>query len=175
MFQLLFKYPSAVFRRGQFVLLGNWPAWLLVLVVGAAVVGVALLIRWRLQNAAPEVRNWRAWAIWGMQSGFLAAVLFLLWQPAIIVAELSPQQNIIAVVVDDSRSMSIADGDGRTREALAVAALEGGVLAGLEQRFQTRVYRLGGELTRVQGPEEIAPVEPSTRIGENLKRLATET
>src|SRR6516162_5515096 len=175
MFQLLFKYPSAVFRRGQFVLLGSWPAWLLVLVVGAAVVGVALLIRWRLQNAAPEVRNWRAWAIWGMQSGFLAAVLFLLWQPAIIVAELSPQQNIIAVVVDDSRSMSIADGDGRTREALAVAALEGGVLAGLEQRFQTRVYRLGGELTRVQGPEEIAPVEPSTRIGENLKRLATET
>ena len=175
MFELLFKYPSAVFRKGQFVLLGKWPAWLLVLVTGAAVVGLALLIRWRLQNAAPEVRNWRAWAVWGMQSAFLALVLFLLWQPAIIVAELSSQQNIIAVVVDDSRSMSIADSDGRTREALAVAALEGGVLAGLRQRFQTRLYRLGSELTRVEGPEEIAPVEPATRIGDNLKRLATET
>ena len=175
MFELLFKYPSAVFRKGQFVLLGKWPAWLLVVVTGAAVVGLALLIRWRLQNAAPEVRNWRAWTVWGMQSAFLALVLFLLWQPAIIVAELSSQQNIIAVVVDDSRSMSIADSDGRPREAVAVAALEGGVLAGLRQRFQTRVYRLGRELTRVEGPEEIAPVEPATRIGDNLKRLATET
>ena len=175
MFELLFKYPSAVFRKGQFVLLGKWPAWLLVVVSGAAVVGLALLIRWRLQNAAPEVRNWRAWAVWGMQSAFLALVLFLLWQPAIIVAELSSQQNIIAVVVDDSHSMSIADSDGRTREAVAVAALEGGVLAGLRQRFQTRLYRLGSELTRVDGPREIAPVEPATRIGDNLKRLATET
>ncbi|HKD70719.1 MAG TPA: glutamine amidotransferase [Candidatus Acidoferrum sp.] len=175
MFELLFKYPSAVFRKGQFVLLGKWPAWLLVVVTGAAVVGLALLIRWRLQNAAPEVRNWRAWAVWGMQSAFLALVLFLLWQPAIIVAELSSQQNIIAVVVDDSRSMSIADSDGRTREAVAVAALEGGVLAGLRQRFQTRLYRLGSELTRVEGPREIAAVEPATRIGDNLKRLATET
>ena len=175
MFELLFKYPSAVFRKGQFVLLGKWPAWLLVVVIAAAVVGLALLIRHRLQNAAPEVRNWRAWAVWGMQSAFLALVLFLLWQPAIIVGELSSQQNIIAVVVDDSRSMSIADSDDRTREALAVAALEGGVLAGLGQRFQTRLYRLGSELTRVEGPREIAPVEPATRIGDNLKQLAAET
>src|SRR5215469_527366 len=150
MFELLFKYPSAVFRKGQFVLLAKWPAWLLVVVTGAAAVGLALLIRWRLQNAAPEVRNWRAWTVWGMQSAFLALVLFLLWQPAMIVAELNSQQNIIAVVVDDSRSMSIADSDGRSREAVAVAALEGGVLAGLRQRFQTRLYRLGSELTRVE-------------------------
>jgi hypothetical protein len=175
MFELLFKYPIAVFRKGQFVLLGKWPAWLLLLLTGAAVVGVALLLRWRLGNAAAEVRNWRASAVWAMQSAFLALVLLLLWQPAIIVAELSSQQNIIAVVVDDSRSMSIADGDGGTREALAVAALEGGVLAGLRQRFQTRVYRLGRDLTRAEGLEEIAPIEPATRIGDNLKRLATET
>ena len=58
-------------------------------------------------------------------------------------AELSSQQNIIAVVVDDSRSMGIADSDGKTREAAALAALNGGVLAGLQKRFQTRLYRLG--------------------------------
>jgi hypothetical protein len=175
MFQFFFKYPSAVFRKGQFVVLGKWPAWLLVVVIGAAIAWLAVLIRWRLRNAAPEVRNWRAWTIWGMQSAFVALVLVLLWQPAIIVAELTSQQNIIAVVVDDSRSMGIADADGTTREAKAVAALEGGVLAGLQQRFQTRVYRLGSELRRVEGSEGIAPVEPATRISDNLKQLATET
>jgi len=71
--------------------------------------------------------------------------------------------------------MSIADSGGKTREAAAVAALEGGVLAGLRQRFQTRLYRLGRDLTPSDGPREIMPVEPATRIGENLKRLATET
>jgi uncharacterized membrane protein len=175
MFQYLFKYPSAVFRKGQFVLLGKWPGWLLVVVIVTAAVGLALLIRWKLRSATAEVRNWRAWVIWGIQSAFVALVLFLLWQPAILVAELSSQQNIIAVVVDDSRSMGIADSEGKTREAAAVAALEGGVLAGLRQRFQTRLYRLGRELTPSNEPREIAPVEPATRIGDNLKRLATET
>ena len=175
MFQFLFKYPGAVFQKGQFVLLGTWPGWLLVVAMVAAAVGLALLILWKLRNAAPEVRNWRAWVIWGIQSAFVALVLFLLWQPAILVAELSSQQNIIAVVVDDSRSMSIADSQGKTREAAAVAALEGGVLAGLRQRFQTRLYRLGRELTPADGPREITPVEPATRIGDNLKRLAPET
>jgi len=175
MFQFLFKYPSTVFRKGQFVLLGKWPGWLLVVVIVTAAVGLALLIRWKLRNATPEVRNWRAWVIWGIQSAFVALVLFLLWQPAILVAELSSQQNIIAVVVDDSRSMGIADSEGKAREAAAVAALEGGVLAGLRQRFQTRLYRLGRELTPSSEPREIAPVEPATRIGDNLKRLATET
>jgi len=136
MFQFLFKYPSAAFRKGQFVLLGKWPGWLLVAAIVAAAMGLALLIRWKLRNAAPEVRNWRAWVIWGTQSAFVVLVLLLLWQPAILVAELSSQQNIIAVVMDDSRSMSIADSGGKTREAAAVAALEGGVLTGLRQRFK---------------------------------------
>ena len=88
-----------------------------------------------------------------MQSALIALVLLLLWQPAMLIAELSSQQNIIAVVVDDSRSMSIADSAGKTREAAAIAALEGGLLAGLRKRFQTRIYRLGSQLTPVESTE----------------------
>ena len=76
-----------------------------------------------------------------------------------VVGELSSQQNIIAVVVDDSRSMSIADSDGKTREAAALAALEGGVLTGLQKRFQTRIYRLGSKLDASISIQSIAPVE----------------
>jgi len=152
MFQLLFKYPEAVFSKGRFVLLGAWPRWLLVLSMVLAASGLAWLLRSRLGDAVPELRNWRAWAIWALQSAFVALVLLLLWQPAMVIAELSSGQNIIAVVVDDSRSMAIADSDGRTREAAAVGALEGGVLRGLEQRFEPRVYRVGSRLTRVAGP-----------------------
>ena len=175
MFQFLFKYPLPVFTKGRFVLLAGWPVWALAVLIAAAAGGLALLIRWRLRRATPELRSWRGWLIWALQSALVALVLFLLWQPAMLVSELNSQQNIIAVVVDDSRSMRIADSGGKTREASAIAALEDGVLAGLQKRFQTRVYRLGSALTRVDRPREIAPVEAATHMSDGLKQLATET
>ena len=36
MFEFLFKYPGAVFHRGQFVLLAPWPLWILALGILAA-------------------------------------------------------------------------------------------------------------------------------------------
>jgi len=175
MFQFLFRYPSPVFTKGRFVLLGAWPAWLLPVFILIAAAGIALLIRGRLRDAAPKLKGWRAWVIWAMQSALVALILLLLWEPAITVSELNSQQNIIAVVVDDSRSMGIADSDGKTREAAALAALGGGLLAGLKKRFQIRVYRLGNGLTRVNNLQEIAPVEPATHIGDGLKQLVTTT
>src|SRR6202045_4189720 len=175
MFQFLFKYPTPVFAKGRFLFLAGWPAWLLPVMIGAAVAGLVLLIRWRLRGALPGLRSWRGRIICALQSAFVSLVLFLLWQPAIIVAELSSQQNIIAVVVDDSRSMAIADSEGNKREDAAVAALDSGVLAGLQQRFQTRIYRLGAGIIQIDGLQGIAPVEPATRIGDSLKQLVVET
>jgi hypothetical protein len=91
------------------------------------------------------------------------------------IGELNSQQNIIAVVVDDSRSMATADSDGRTREAAAVAALDGGVLAGLEKRFQTRVYRIDSELKRQEGTKGLAPTGTATHLDDGLKQLVAET
>jgi uncharacterized membrane protein len=175
MFQFLFKYPMPVFTRGRFVLLSGWPAWLLALVIIAVSVGLALLIRRRSREASPKLRGWRAWVIWGMQSGLLALLLFLLWQPAITIGELSSQQNIIAVVVDNSRSMSVEDVGGRTREAAALGALKGGVLTGLEKRFQTRLYRIGRELRRANSLEEICAEGPATHFDNGLKQLLADT
>ena len=175
MFAFFFKYPLSGFLKGRLVLLSEWPAWLLVALILAAAAGLALLIRWRLREAAPKLRTWRAWVIWAMQSALVALILLLLWQPALTVAELSSQQNVIAVVVDDSQSMAIPDTDGKPREQQAVAALEGGLLAGLAKRFQTRVYRLDSTLGRVDGTRSIAPAGKATHLGDGLRQLAQET
>ena len=175
MFLFLFKYPGPVFLKGRFVLLSAWPAWLLPVLILVALSSLALVIRWRLAEAAPELKNWRVLVIWAMQSGLVTLILVLLWQPAMTVSELNSQQNIIAVVIDDSRSMSLADENGRTRESAALAALQGGVLSGLQQLFQTRVYRLGAEIKRIDSLKAISPVEPATRIEAGLKQLVEET
>ena len=175
MFQFLFKYPLPVFTRGRYVLLSAWPAWLLLVFIVMAFAGLALLIRRRSREAAPKLRGWRGWVIWALQAGTLALLLLLLWQPAITIGELSSQQNIIAVVVDDSRSMSMDDVSGRTREAAALGGLKGGVLAGLEKRFQTRLYRIGRELRRANSLEEICAEGPATHFDDGLKQLLADT
>src|ERR1035437_3889886 len=204
MFEFFFKYPIPVFTKGKLILLGAWPGWVLVLLIVVFAGGLAWLIWRQLPDAAPRVRNshpseqsspgtpaWRAWAVWGLEAATVMLLLLLLWEPAITVAELKSEQNIIAVLVDDSRSMAIADAgaDGRTtREAAAVKTLEDGVLAGLAKKFQTRVYRLDGGLTRLAAAEGkqdetqlgglvtgAGPSAAATHINAGLRQLVVET
>jgi uncharacterized membrane protein len=174
MFEFFFKYPRSVYARGQFALLAAWPKWVLVVLILIAGIALAWLIRSRMAQAAPVMRGWRAWLVWSLQTLLAAVLLVLLWQPAITVAELKPQQNIIAVLVDDSRSMGISE-NGVTRQAQAVKALENGVLASLNRSFQTRLYRVDSVPARIDSLQELKPNVPSTRIGDSLKQLSEET
>jgi uncharacterized membrane protein len=137
-------------------------------------VALAFLIRSRLSQAAPVMRGWRVWVIWSLQTLLAAILLMLLWQPAITIAELKPQQNIIAVLVDDSRSMGIAE-DGVTRQSQAVQALQNGVLASLNRGFQTRLYRVDDVPVRIDNLKDLKSTAPSTRLGDSLKQLSEET
>jgi uncharacterized membrane protein len=179
MFQYFFKYPMPVFSKGKFVLLGAWPGWLLLLLIVACAAGLAVIIWSRLPAAAAaHISKWRGGAIWLLQSLLIATVLVLLWQPAITVAELAPQQNVIAVVLDDSRSMAIADSgsDGKTpREAAAQKALEDGVLAGLQKKFQTRLYRLDTRVAQAAALKDIQPAAPATHLNDSLRQLTSDT
>ena len=177
MFEFFFKYPIPVFTKGKFLLLGAWPGWLLALLTVLSAAGLAWLIWRQLPRAAPRLRNWRAWLIWGLEAAMIALLLLLLWEPAIAVSELKSQQNIIAVLVDDSRSMSIADAgaDGATaRETAAVQAL-GRLLPGLEKKFQTRTYRLDSTLTRMEKPGQWHADAAATHINAGLRQLVAET
>jgi uncharacterized membrane protein len=177
MFEFFFKYPIPVFTKGKFILLGAWPGWLLVLLIFLSAGGLAWLIWRQLPEAAPRVRNWRAWLIWGLEAAMVALVLLLLWEPAVTVAELKSQQNIIAVLLDDSRSMSIADEGTNgmtTRETAAVQAL-GKVLPPLDKKFQTRTYRLDSTLTRMEKPDQWHADAAATHINAGLRQLVAET
>ncbi len=174
MFEFLFKYPRSVYSLGHFALLGAWPAWMLALLILVAAGALAWLIRSRLSQAAPVMHGWRVWVIWSLQTLLAAILLVLLWQPAITIAELKPQENIIAVLVDDSRSMGISE-DGSTRQAQAVKALQDGVLASLNRRFQTRLYRVDDVPARIDSLKDLKASAPSTRIGDSLKQLSEET
>ena len=93
MFQFLFKYSPAVFARSNFVLLGSWPVWSLILAIVAAVGVLGYITWWRPERRAPGLTRRRTAILWGLQSALVALILLLLWQPAIRVSTLTPQQN----------------------------------------------------------------------------------
>jgi uncharacterized membrane protein len=178
MFEFLFKYPPEVFSKGSFVLLGAWPRWILVVLVIAA----AALLAWPLwkkrKSLVPSLRGARAVVLWALETGLAALLLLLLWQPAISVAALKPQQNIVAVVVDDSRSMAIKDAGssmntGRLEDAKRI--LNDGLLRNLSARFQVRLYRMSSDVSRVNGLHQLSAAGPATRIGPGLNQLAAES
>lgn len=173
MFQLVFKYPASVFSKGSFVLLGSWPKWALLAAIATAAGLLAWMMWQRRAQLATSMRGVRAVILWSLNSALLALLLLLLWEPAISVTELKPQQNIVAVVVDDSESMSLKDtGDSRQQEALKL--LNSGLLKSLAKRFQVRLYRLGAGIDRIQDPNQLCATQPATQIGKGLRQVADE-
>ena len=177
MFELLFKYPAAVFSRGTFVLLSGWPMWVLGAVLLAAAAGLAWMV-WRPDSRTSQaggrsrrMGGWRAAFVWLMQTAMAALLLFLLWHPALSVATLKPQQNIVAVVVDDSGSMALADEAGVTRKDAALHVLNSSLVKDLQGKFQVRLYRMSDHLERIENLDKVTAQGSATHIGESLKQV----
>ena len=173
MFEFLFKYSPATFSKGKFVFLSPWPLWLLALAVLAA--GAALF--WHMRRNRGLLTGARPIAIWLLETALIALVLLMLWHPAISIATLRPQQNVVTVLLDDSRSMGIVE-DGKSRLDAAKDLLTRDLSPSLSKKFQVRLYRFGKDLQRVDRPEtqlaSIAPDENATRIGESLNQAMSE-
>jgi uncharacterized membrane protein len=174
MFEFLFKYPSTVFSKGTFVLLGQWPLWILIAAFVASILGLGWTIWRRRRAVAPTMRGPRTAAVWVLQSLLVCLLLFLLWQPALSIATLRPQQNIVAVVIDDSKSMATKD-DGQSRHDQVLSTLNGGLIKSLQSKFQVRLYRLGEHVQRLDKLEQLNASAPATHIGDNLKEVLADS
>ena len=169
MFQFFFKYPSNVFAKGKFVLLSPWPVWLMVLLLVLAAAGLL----WNIRQRRGVLSTARSTLIWLAQTALIAIILLMLWHPAISVARLRPQQNVVAVLVNRSRSMGIAD-DGKPRLQSAKEVLYTDLLPELGKKFQVRMYGFGKDATRIDQPQNLVADDNATRIGDSLKHIAAE-
>ena len=169
MFELLFKYPPAIFAKGKLVLLSPWPLWALFAVLAVAAAG----LYWHMRQRPSAVSNLRSVFIWLAQTLILALVLFMLWHPAISVARLRPQQNVVAVLIDHSRSMGLVE-DGKPRLKSAEDLLGSDLLPELRKKFQIRTYEFGRDAVRVEQATNLKADDNATRIGDSLKHIAAE-
>ena len=149
--------------------LGGWPLWILILAIAAA----AAFFGWMLLRRAGDarVRGAKSVAVWLLQTALASLLLLMLWHPALSVATLRPQQNIVAVVVDDSSSMGVDDAGNGSRRGAALNVLNSGLLENLQKRFQVRLYKFSDQLDRITKLDGLNSSGQSTHIGDSLKQV----
>jgi len=166
-FRLLFNYRPVVFQQGDFRFVPTTGSYVAVVLVAAAIaITVVTYRRTRSQGAAHH----RAVLV-GIRLVTLMLVLFCLFRPVLVVKAAVPQQNFLGVLVDDSRSMQIADVDGKARSAFATqhfASPDADVLKTLSSRFVLRSFRFSSSAQRLAAPSELAFAGAQTKIGAAL-------
>ena len=170
MFEFLFSYPLAAYRKGDFLYATGWPVWLLILLIVAAVAGLV----WHVRSKPGRLDRGKQVTLIALQSAMAALALFILWQPAIALRALRNQQNVVSILLDTSRSMAIGEGE-QSRLQQAVAALNDGVLEALGEKFRVRIYGFTGTADRLESLEEIPPPGQSTRLGESVAGVLRES
>jgi len=165
-FEFLFKYRPLLFERGDVAFGGPWQVPLAMVLLGALIV----VLGYRRPG---QTRRVERLGLAGLRLGALAVLAFALSRPTLVVPTVVPQQNFLGVLIDDSRSMQVADQDGQGRGVVAagLVAPDGEVLHRLEQQFKVRMYRFSATAERIGSAAELSFAGGSTRLGAALERV----
>src|SRR5437868_5027588 len=142
---------------------------------GAAVAAVVVTLGTYRGLAAVERRRDRAVLI-GLRLLALAVLLVCLFRPMLILKAAVPQQNFLGVLVDDSRSMAIADRDGQPRSAFVQQQLgaHAPLLNALSQKFVVRFFSFSSASDRIASTTDMKFAGTATRLGQALDRARDE-
>lgn len=165
MFELLFTHPLWAYRTGVFALASAWPRELLVLLILAAIAAIAFTLQLRRQLGAPKLIG-----LGLLQSAFAAVLLVLIWRPVLNVERVRDRENILAVALDASASMSYGE-EGASRLEQAVNALQEGSLARMEDAFEVRLFHFAQAATPAESIELRPEPGTQTRIGDALTQI----
>ena len=105
LFRFFFDYRPVIFQQGEFRLAPSTGSYVAAAIAVAAI--AATVLTYRAVAARGRVRDRIVLAVLRMAT--LALVLFCLFRPVLVVKAAVPQQNFLGVLIDDSRSMQIAD------------------------------------------------------------------
>ncbi|MGH9318602.1 MAG: glutamine amidotransferase [Vicinamibacteria bacterium] len=173
LFEFLFKYRPLVYERGDFSLGLSWPF----VVAGVAGIAVAVPTILRYRDVKGKATPRDRLVLTGLRASALALVLFCLFQPALVLSTVVPQRSFVGILLDDSRSMQIADVDGEARGAFIQETFgaEGSQLSqALSEKFMLRFFRFSDSADRLPDPAALGFSGPRTEIGRALEQSLDE-
>ena len=173
LFEFLFKYRPVVFEKGRFAFAAG-PATYIVIAIALAVAVPALIAYARLRmRGGPRDRA----VLLALRLAGLAIVVVALMHPILVVSEAVPQRNVVGVLVDDSRSMRIADLNGTTRADAVrhlLGARDSSLYRALADKFVVRLFRFSGNGERVAQLGDLSYDGVRTQLGPALEAARQE-
>ncbi|MEQ1760977.1 MAG: glutamine amidotransferase [Vicinamibacterales bacterium] len=167
LFQALFSYRPVVFQQGE--LRFNLTTGTLVAAALAVGLMVAAVITYQTVRGKGTLRD--RLVLTALRMAVFAVGIFCLLRPTLVVRASVPQQNVVAVLLDDSRSMQIPDWQGKPRSELIkeqFGAADSPLVKALSDRFLVRTFKFSATAGRVNAITELNYNGSQTRLGTAL-------
>ena len=174
LFAFLFKFAPADYAHGHVLVQAGHA---LLLWVGLAVALAAAVVLIYASTALYTSGRTRRVSL-TLRLTALALLLIPLFEPRLMFPGTPPKENFIAVMVDDSASMSIPDGyfgGSRHDDIRTILSDPGrGILPGLEEQYLVRYYGFSREAARVDSASNRAPDGAATDLAASLERVVAD-
>jgi uncharacterized membrane protein len=165
----LFKYRETIFSKGRLAF-GVQPPIVLIIAVAILIAAFIYIIYNRSQKLTARTR----WLLTTLRIMLIMLILFCLMRPAIVVPAVLPQSTFVAVLMDDTASMKIADEGGRTRlDAIKqLMAPQSIFYSALADKFKVKMYRFSNGVEPTENPAELSAAGEQTDLAGSLDQAA---
>jgi uncharacterized membrane protein len=171
LFRFFFELSPVVFSQGEFRFAATTGSYVAAAAVALAA-GLTIFAYRRGHGRAGQRITLAA-----IRMAILAIILFCMFRPLLVVRAAVPQQNFLGVLLDDSRSMQIADLDGQPRATFVkneFGAADRGLLKALSERFTVRTFRFSSAATRTTPDSDLTFGGSQSRLGAALSGVRQE-
>jgi hypothetical protein len=151
-----------------------------VLLIAGALIGIPAILTYAAVRGKSTRRD--RLILGALRGTAILLVVFCLFRPMLLLSAAVPQRNYVGVLIDDSRSMQIADvdaGDARpqTRGDVVrhlVAGPDSSIRKALGDRFLVRYFRFSSGTQRIASADDVTFTGTSTRLGDAIEHARQE-
>ncbi|MEP6491928.1 MAG: hypothetical protein ABJF01_04590, partial [bacterium] len=172
-FQFLFKYRPTEFAKGSFAF--GAPLSLVVLLLIAVAIAIPAVLSYAGVRGKSSKRD--RWILGGVRVAALVLLVACLFRPMLLLSAAVPQRNYVGVLIDDSRSMRVADRDGKPRSDWVEHAFGGpdsAILKSLRAKFIVRLFRFSAGAQRIDSAADLTFSANATHVGEGIEQARQE-
>jgi hypothetical protein len=167
LFRFFFEYRPVIFQQGEFRLAPSTGSYVAAVLAAAAVLLAVVTYRGLLGRG--RVRDRVVLTV--LRIATLGVMLFCLFRPVLVVKAAVAQQNFLAVLIDDSRSMQISDWGTQPRGTFVKQTFGGkdaALVKALSERFVLRTFRFSSAAARLGSTDDLTFAGAQTRLGAAL-------
>lgn len=171
--QFFFKHKWSTFAKGDFGF-ANRPSWLILMLLVLLLGG---LIYFLYVRPGYRINSQSKWGLIALRAGLLALIFIMLMRPVVVVPSVIPKSTSVAILADNSQSMTLADENNRSRLDATKDLLASGnpFLRGLTDKFRTSLYGFSSTAEKIKDASELKAEGASTDVVSALREAVKES